>query len=607
MPALAVAVLTAATSLTLPPAVAAAAQTSALTLKTSVRTDPAKPVKLSGRLTFAGQAPGAPQQLKLTRSLDGQVRWTGTVTTAADGTFSYSDGKAGFGVFTYTAEFAGTTAQNPATARTKTRRRVPGDINRDGLAELRTGAPGRDVDGVLDAGALAVSAGGPTGATGAAALYTQNTPGIADAAEEKDWLGDSHTSGDFNGDGFGDVAVGADGENNRRGAVNVIYGSADGLTSTGNRILRTSLNSFGFAVVALDVNNDGYDDLAVGAPGKGAKSVLLYFGGPEGVGAEAPVRFRPGMNGVPGTVHSWESFGRVLDAGDFDGDGYDDLMVGDPYDWNSKYGTYGSVVALYGRKGGGSSFRFRKAQFWDKDSSGIYGTVGKWKEDAPDLFGWSLGVADFNGDGRDDVAIGAPGSPVKRSGRTYEDAGTINVIYGSSKGLTATGNKQYTLDTSGVPGTAKTRDYLGVAADGGDANGDGRAELAFSGETRQMAVLLLGAKGSLTTSGARWLTQQTEGVPGTTQKGGYFGSFLSFEHLRGARVADLVVGAPGTSGGQGSVTVLPNALGKGAYLMQVPALPGDNAGIVSTPGPSGDRPTGPIAPSGATGQSRPPA
>ncbi|SEG76307.1 FG-GAP repeat-containing protein [Thermomonospora echinospora] len=602
MPALAVAALTAAAGLALPPTAAAAAQTSALTLKTTVRTEPTKPVRLSGRLTFGGRAPGSPQQVKLTRALDGQVRWTGTVTTKADGTFSYTDGKLGFGVFTYTAEFAGTTAQNPAGARARTSRRVPGDINRDGRAELRTGAAGRPVNGLDNAGALAVTAGSPTGATGPATLYDQDTPGIADVAEANDWFGYSHTGGDFNGDGYEDVAVGAPAEEGRKGAVNVIYGSATGLTSNGNRVLRHSLGSFGLSVASLDVNNDGYDDLAVGAPGKG-QSVLLYLGGPGGVGTQAPLRLRPGAGGVPGKAHNWESFGWGLAGGDLDGDGYDDLVVANAYDWSPKYGTYGSIVALYGKKGGGSSFRFRSAQFWDKDSRGIYGTVGSWKKDQPDHFGWSVAVADYNGDGRDDVAVSAPGTPVKRSGKTYQDAGTVNLIYGSAKGLTATGNKQYTLDTAGVPGAARAEDRLGMTVTGGDANGDGYAELAVSGQGRQMVVVLRGAKKALTTSGARWITQNSAGVPGTTRKNSVFGSYMAFLRLRGARTADLVVGDIGANARRGSVTVLPNALGKGAYLVKLPALPGDNFGVVNAPVPSGI----PLVPSNTTGRNRPPA
>src|SRR5262245_7680398 len=76
---------------------------------------------------------------------------------------------------------------------------------------------------------------------------------------------------DFNGDGFSDLAVGVSGENNNAGAVNVIYGSASGLTSTGNQVwTENSLGEtssagdrFGISLAAGDFDNDGFADLAI--------------------------------------------------------------------------------------------------------------------------------------------------------------------------------------------------------------------------------------------------------------------------------------------------------------------------------------------------------
>jgi FG-GAP repeat protein/VCBS repeat protein len=559
-------------------AAAAPALESAMTLTVPRRAEPNVPVKLSGRLTFASQAPGTPQPVQLTRTFQGRTQTLATLNTKADGTFTYTHVGPGFGLMTYRVDFAGNATHSPAFKQATTRRRVPGDLHADGYSELPVGLPFRNVDGIVDAGAYAVVNGSGTGAKGTAKLYTQNSPDIADVAETDDALGWAHTTGDFNGDGYGDAVVGSDEEG--RGAVNVLYGSPTGLTTTRNRTLRNGMLMYAFSVTALDVNNDGYDDVAVSAPGRGAKSVVVYFGGTSGLYPENSMTVRPGVNGVPGTVYHWESFGFELRAGDFNGDGYDDLAVGDPYDWNSKYGTYGSVTVLYGRSGSGPSFRFRAPKRWDKDSTGVIGTVGHWVEgkDIPDYFGWSLGVADYNGDGRDDLAIGSPGSTVWRSGTKYNDAGAINVLYGSGSGLTASGDQQFTLDTSGVPGVARAKDYLGLAAAGGDTNGDGRAEVAFSAETRQFVIVLRGGARALTTTGARWITQNTAGVPGSTQPGGFFGAFLRFAHLRSANYTDLVVSAPEANNDRGTITVLPRAGTTGAYLVNIPANPGDWAG-----------------------------
>lgn len=164
-----------------------------------------------------------------------------------------------------------------------------GDINHDGHADLVTAYPtqknasGQDTTG----GTVKVwygGANGPTGQTGPddAQQWTQASPGVPGTAESGDRWGSDLSVNDVNGDGYGDVAIGADGENigttTDAGAVSLLRGSADGLTATGAQSYHQNsanvpgsaeaYDRFGGQMRLIDANRDGRAGLIASAPGE---------------------------------------------------------------------------------------------------------------------------------------------------------------------------------------------------------------------------------------------------------------------------------------------------------------------------------------------------
>ncbi len=206
-----------------------------------------------------------------------------------------------------------------------------GDVNGDGFGDLVIGAPGSDAGGT-NSGRVYVFFGGPA-ADATADFYMTGPDPFGDYYN---YGGSVASAGDFNGDGFGDLVVGAsDNEQNWLwgGRAYVYYGGTAPDATADITILATDAYSYvGTSVASGDVNGDGFGDVVVGVPGSGStvntQGAYVYFGGP---GADATPDLR--LNGLTGG----EGFGSsVAPAGDFDGDGFADLIVGAP---NSSFGS----------------------------------------------------------------------------------------------------------------------------------------------------------------------------------------------------------------------------------------------------------------------------
>jgi FG-GAP repeat len=203
------------------------------------------------------------------------------------------------------------------------------DFNNDGADDLAVGVPGENVASIVDAGSVNVLYGSlGTGLSGIGSqLFTQPVS----AVEAGDRFGSALASGDFNDDGFADLAVGAPAEDVGRvpdaGAVSILYGSGTGLTTTGAQTFVQPVSAverddtFGFSLASGDFNINGVADLAVGAPfetGGGdflAGAVSAVPGSAGGLVAGG-LLFTQDSQGVPSAAEPEDLFGWALAAGD---------------------------------------------------------------------------------------------------------------------------------------------------------------------------------------------------------------------------------------------------------------------------------------------------
>jgi len=266
------------------------------------------------------------------------------------------------------------------------------------------------------------------------------TPGTAIKGADNSNLGGSLCSGDFNGDGVNDLAIGA---SYNAGAVHVFYGSsahiADCDLSTGGTADRSyaggASETLGSSVIAGDFNGDSYDDLAAMA-GDGSY-VNIYNGSSTGLPASYSTRRSSLASDIsPG----------CLAAGNVNGDAYDDLAVGAV----SYVSSTGRVYVFHGSAAGVSATA-------DQTLTGEY---------TSDHFGTSLSIADADNDGYGDLAVGAG---TFRNGGINQYWGAVYIYNGSSSGISAT-------ESSHLYG-ANHSDYLGTIVSFIDVNGDGNVDL----------------------------------------------------------------------------------------------------------------------------------
>lgn len=447
---------------------------------------------------------------------------------------------------------------------------VAGDFDCDGRDDLAVGDPrgSRTGNFQFEHGSVSVTFGDPlAGLRVGGQVLNQDTASVIGTAEDGDRFGEALAADDFDADGCSDLAIGVPGENDANagttdsGGANVLLGGPDGLSGTNDVFVpnsgaapagHTSNHFKGEALVSLHwTAADLRPFLAVSAVGHSPGTAVS-------AGGVLVRRSNPGAASPLGSNASFEeralypsegtsaadAFGRALAAGDFNNDGFDDLVSysreigGCPFPNSLCNDARGVLWIAYGAAAANAILREKITQ----DSPGIPGIAENF-----DQFGRVLATGDFNGDGRDDLAVGTPDEDLN----DIQDAGTVTILYGASNGLLAGASSSIAFSQGNFSAlVSETGDGFGQSLSSGDYNRDGFDDLAI-GTPREDVGGLVDSGSSLVVYGSpsgidvatfKVFNLNTPGIVGSAVAGVEFGRTLASGDFNDDKVDDLAVG-----------------------------------------------------------------
>ena len=341
-----------------------------------------------------------------------------------------------------------------------------GDIDGDGFDDVVVGAP-------FGSNAVYVYYGS---ASGLASTPDQTISSPLSGTSDDDWGWDVSGAGDVNGDGFDDVVVGARKWNSNVGKAVVLLGSGSGLATTGTELDGSGAGQLGSAVSgAGDVNGDGYDDVVVGEPSANSGTVYVYHGAASGMDSTIQTTIVAGASA--GNLGA--AVGR---AGDVNADGYDDIIIGD----DGGSGFAGEFHIHHGTPAGADTVAATTVT-----AAFAYSRLGAAVDTADDV----------NGDGYDDVVVGAFGNATVTPRVSVYEGGAAGVGAGADATITGPTGSSFGRATAGL----------------GDVNGDGYGDILIGAQGagtsfQGLVELYLGSPDGMQTSPESDATGTTTGL-----------------------------------------------------------------------------------------------